>query len=1031
MLTVKGFGSAKDALAYYSHGDYYGSEGMGTWYGTGADELGLKGEFNAAADPRFKAVLEGRISEDSQLGRMHKGKWEHRPGYDLTFSAPKSFSIEVNLRSDTKKQAELREAMDSAAKATLDYAVEKGLIYTRKGKGGKEKENANKLIHAFFPHTTNRNLEPQEHIHTLLANAAICSDGKIRSINMERIMDKAGTVKFLGQMFRSEFASNLLDMGYKLRTTLLPDKSTSFEFAHISDKLIEAFSTRTKDIDRECKERGVTTKEGREKIVINSRKAKKLVEKEVLQKNWSKVEKQTLDNNLNQDLPLKESGKKEYANIKVNNSSASNSSINGSYSNSISPSTDNLSNKQSKYYKHAYSDIGALKAVNNGSSTNTDLEEIDAEAENKKEIASAEKKPNLISKLLGIKELGQADESPLSLEDITKLCIKDASSRKSVFSHQDLTGSMHKFIIGQAYKIEDIQKAIEGFVKEGELIKSGEKYTTKVLLQKEKDILKIAKKSLGTHKEILREKNFDKQVKKFESRESIKNPSFKCLNKSQRSGLKYILTSKDGVIAIDGLAGVGKSTILNAVRDISQRKIINLIGLGEKFKGAAPTASAAKTLKESAHIESQTLHSFLGKYQGYVHDRGKATTLRNVKATYTKSVIFVDEASLIATNLMHSLLTLKEKLGFKLVLVGDKGQLGAVEAGKDFEQLIKVIPCKKLDHVIRQKDDSHKKAVVELSKGNVAETFKIHDKNIEQHDKKIVEATVTKYLEGSKATREKTLLMSPTRKVRDAINKKVIAELQKENEITGKIEKFEALRQKNFTLADYNFAMMYEKNDVVKFINSYKNGIEKGELYKVISCNNIGNRITLKKDNKEFVFSLRKDVNYEDKIEVFEKNNLDLQVGLKIMFTKNNKKEGLINSESAKIEKINQDSITFKMENGNTKTIKKEELQHMNYGYCSTVHSAQGKTYDKSIAAIGDNKMLTTQKSWCVILSRHKENFTAIVHDKNKMQAYTISNSGTEMSAIELEQRQDKQNDITNTKSQNIKVNNAIEMSIG
>ena len=482
MLTVKGFGSAKDALAYYSHGDYYGSEGMGTWYGAGADELGLKGEFNAVTDPRFKAVLEGRISEDSKLGRMHKGKWEHRPGYDLTFSAPKSFSIEVNLRSDPKKQVELREAMDSAAKATLDYAVEKGYIYTRKGKGGKEKENATKLIHAFFPHTTNRNLEPQEHIHTLLANVAICADGKIRSINMERIMDRDGTVKFLGQMFRSEFASNLLSMGYKLRTTLLPDKSTSFEFAHISDKLIEAFSTRTKDIDRECKERGVTTKEGREKIVINSRKAKKLVEKEVLQKNWSKIEKQTLGNDLNQDLPSKESGEKECANIKVNN----NSGINSSNNNSISPSTDNLDNKQSKYYKHAYSDIGALKAVNNGSTTNTDLEEIGAEAENKKEIISPEKKPNLISKLLGIKELDQADESPLSLEDITKLCIKDASSKKSVFSHQDLTGSIHKFIIGHPYKIKDIQKTIEGFVKDGELIKLGEKYTTKVLLQKKK-----------------------------------------------------------------------------------------------------------------------------------------------------------------------------------------------------------------------------------------------------------------------------------------------------------------------------------------------------------------------------------------------------------------------------------------------------------------------------------------------------------------------------------------------------------------
>lgn len=1030
MLTVKALGSAKDAQAYYSHGDYYGSEGMGTWYGAGADELGLKGEFNAATDPRFKAVLEGRISEDSRLGRMYKGKWEHRAGYDLTFSAPKSFSIEVNLLSNPKRQAELRKAFKDSVKTTIDYMVDNGYIYTRKGKGGKEKENATKVITTFFHHSTNRNLEPQEHIHVLLANAAICKDGKIQSINLERVMDKAGTVKFMGQILRNEFSCKLNNLGCKLRTTVLPDKSTAFEYDRISDKAIEIFSTRTKEINEKCKKYGVTTKKGRDKIVINSRKAKRSVDEVELRKDWEKVGKEVLSFALSQNTPANEVARKEKMSAKVNNNVVGVSRESNGGNNSASILNESSGKVENKDYKHVNGDSGVLGAANSNSKIDVALE-LGAEVENKKEVTSTKSKSNLISKLIGNKELDKSDETPMSLEDITRLCIKDASSRKSVFSHRDLLKSVVKLSMGHFHKIEDIQKTIEGFVKEGELIKSGAKYTTKVLLQKEKDILRIATKSLGTHKEILREKNFEKQVKYFESRESIKNPSFKSLNESQKSGLKHILTSKDGVIAIDGLAGVGKSTILNAVRDISQRKIISLIGLGEKFKGAAPTASAAKTLKESANIESQTLHSFLGKYQGYVHDRGKATTLRNVRATYTKSVIFVDEASLIATNLMHGLLTLKEKLGFKLVLVGDKGQLGAVEAGKDFEQLIKVIPCKKLDHVIRQKDDTHKQAVVELSKGNVAETFKIHDKNIEQHDKKIVEASVAKYIEGNEATREKTLLMSPTRKVRDKINQGVITELQKENKINGKIEKFEALRQKDFTLADYNFAMMYEKNDVVKFINSYKNGIEKGELYKVISCNNIGNRIALKKDNNEFVFSLRKDVNYEDKIEVFEKTNLDLQVGLKIIFTKNNKKEGLINSESAKIEKINQDSISFKMENGDSKTIKKEELKHMNYGYCSTVHSAQGKTYDKSIAAIGDNKMLTTQKSWCVILSRHKEDFTAIVHDKNKMQAYTISNSGTEMSAIELEQKQDKLNDITNTKSQSIKVNNAIDMSIG
>ena len=65
MLTVKGFESSGVAGKYYSHGDYYGSEGTGEWYGKGAEELGLTGEFNAATDPRFKAVLEGRINEDN------------------------------------------------------------------------------------------------------------------------------------------------------------------------------------------------------------------------------------------------------------------------------------------------------------------------------------------------------------------------------------------------------------------------------------------------------------------------------------------------------------------------------------------------------------------------------------------------------------------------------------------------------------------------------------------------------------------------------------------------------------------------------------------------------------------------------------------------------------------------------------------------------------------------------------------------------------------------------------------------------
>ena len=116
-----------------------------------------------------------------------------------------------------------------------------------------------------------------------------------------------------------------------------------------------------------------------------------------------------------------------------------------------------------------------------------------------------------------------------------------------------------------------------------------------------------------------------------------------------------------------------------------------------------------------------------------------------------------------------------------------------------------------------------------------------------------------------------------------------------------------------------------------------------------------------------------------------------------------------MNSETAIIEKINNDSVKFKTEEGEIKTVNKEELKYIDYGYCSTIHSAQGKTYEKSIAAIGDNKILSNQKLWTVILSRHKESFTAVVQEKEKLQGYLISNSGRDMSAIELNNKQQKQ----------------------
>src|SRR5690349_18668182 len=92
MLSLHKLESASDALTYYQQGDYYtqgGAEEHSFWLGKGAEVLKLKGAVDFTV---FKELLEGRLPNGELMTQVKKGEY-HRPGYDLTFSAPKSVSI--------------------------------------------------------------------------------------------------------------------------------------------------------------------------------------------------------------------------------------------------------------------------------------------------------------------------------------------------------------------------------------------------------------------------------------------------------------------------------------------------------------------------------------------------------------------------------------------------------------------------------------------------------------------------------------------------------------------------------------------------------------------------------------------------------------------------------------------------------------------------------------------------------------------------------------------------------------------------
>ena len=295
MLSIGALSSAAQGASYYERDGYYAKDDpehreASAWAGKGAEELGLKGP----VDPEvFRAVLEGKVPDGSgtELGRRVKdrgtpgsGEILHRPGRDLTFSAPKSVSLAALVGGDDR----IVEAHDRAVKATLGW-VEKNVAETRMkdpATGKMARVGNQKIVAATFRHDTSRNLDPQLHTHAVLANMVQAGDGKWRSMANEKLY---GSKMLLGALYRSELAASLARLGYGIEKTHADGR---FEIAGVSRGTIEAFSTRRAEIEAAMGERdlGATGDNPRlaERAALMTRAGKRDIDRGELRHVWAR-----------------------------------------------------------------------------------------------------------------------------------------------------------------------------------------------------------------------------------------------------------------------------------------------------------------------------------------------------------------------------------------------------------------------------------------------------------------------------------------------------------------------------------------------------------------------------------------------------------------------------------------------------------------------------------------------------------------------------------------------------------------------
>ena len=287
MLSIGLVRGAGDAARYYEKDDYYapapgaseetgGREGgdvQGTWGGRGAEALGLSG---GVEKEQLQDMLQGHLPNGIVLGRMKDGQIQHTPGWDLTFSAPKSVSILVEIGNDER----LRAAHDLAVNKALQWVEDHALGTRQRTSEGQLFERTGSMVVAKFTHHTSRNQDPMLHTHSVVMNATETGEGTWKSLHsMELFRNKMAA----GQVYRSELAREALALGYTLNVN---QKDGTFELRQVPEHYRQMLSTRRAQVSAALAHWGKAGPEDAARAAILTRQSKQNTPHRELQQRW-------------------------------------------------------------------------------------------------------------------------------------------------------------------------------------------------------------------------------------------------------------------------------------------------------------------------------------------------------------------------------------------------------------------------------------------------------------------------------------------------------------------------------------------------------------------------------------------------------------------------------------------------------------------------------------------------------------------------------------------------------------------------
>jgi conjugative relaxase-like TrwC/TraI family protein len=518
--------------------------------------------------------------------------------------------------------------------------------------------------------------------------------------------------------------------------------------------------------------------------------------------------------------------------------------------------------------------------------------------------------------------------------------------REAVADERDLLRAALSRSMGQA-TFAEVKSGLDKKAQVGELTELREhsnspsrSFTTKEMQSYERDTIETMREGQHQFPELASQR----------SRDSIEK-NYSHLNETQRQAVMQILASRDRVIALEGVAGSGKTTSLAAIREGAERH-------GYRVEGFAPTSRAAQKLGESG-IESRTL-------QRHLSSNEESRTSR-------KKLYVLDESSLASTKQMNEFLH-RMSGEDRLLLVGDTRQHQAVEAGRPYQQLREAgIETARLDEIVRQKEPALKEAVEQLARGSVKEAIdnlrsqgRVHEIGDRNERMQEIANSYAKRPDG-------TLVVSPDNQSRRGLNDMIRRKMQETGRVATREQKQTVLvPRQEITGADRRWAGQYDPGDVVRYTKgSRSHGIKPSEYARVERSNEKENLLTVRRGNGE-------QVSYDPRrlhgVTIYRESERTFSEGDRVQFTAPNRELGVANRELGTIERINGDGdIRLRLDSGRVTQFNVNKNPHLDHGYAVTSHSGQGQTAGRVLIHIDTNQAgekLVNQRLAYVAVSR-------------------------------------------------------------